>query len=87
MTRTPLPPGCVDMAALVGKRRVTRAMAERNRRRHVTPMLERPPIRGLVRLDAAGVWSAIARGEFPAPLRGPWGLAWRVADVQRYRRK
>ena len=75
------------MAALVGKRAVTRAMAERNRRRHVTPMRERPPVPGLVGLDAAGVWAAIARREFPPPVRGPWGLAWALVSLRHWTRK
>ena len=87
MIRPSLPRGYVDMAALVGKRRVTHAMAERNRRRHIAPMLERPPVRGLVNLDAAGIWAAIASGEFPAPIRTRGGLAWDAYKVHLWNRR
>ena len=87
MTRAPPLPVFVNMAALVGKRAVSRPVAERNRRLNVTPMYERPRIRGLVRMDAASIWAAISAGTFPAPIRLGGQLLWRKADVPNRRHK
>ena len=86
MTRAPLPNDYVQVAALVGLTRVSREQAARNRARGVHPMRPRDARAGLVPFDAAGLWEAIKRGEFPAPAIGPWGTAWRFDDVRHWRR-
>jgi hypothetical protein len=36
-------------------------------------------------VDAASLWDAVRRGTFPAPIRGPWGVAWRCETIHAWR--
>lgn len=83
----PPPPGTmVDIKALIGERRVTERQAAANRERWLYPRQPRPAKPGLVKLDATGVWEAIERRGFPAPVRGPKGLQWSLDAVLRWKR-
>lgn len=75
----------VDLKALIGTRRVTQQQAAANRERWAYPMQPRPAKPGLVKLDATGVWDAIKRRGFPAPVRGPKGLQWSLDAVLRWK--
>lgn len=77
MTRAPLPPGYVDVSALLG----TRAP------RHPRQRVKRGTVRPIVPFDAATLWRHVKAGAFPAPTRTPGGLAWRLVDVRQWRPK
>ena len=74
INRAKPPQGHVTLRDLIGLRAV------------VHPMRPRPKQAGLLPLDAAGVAEAVAAGALPAPVRGPWGLAWTLDAVYRWRR-
>ena len=45
--------------------------------------IRRPEVEKLVRLSRSTLYSMIARGEFPAPVKlGRRAVAWRVADIE-----
>lgn len=81
MIRARLPPDHVGIAALIGTRAVAPQQADSTRVRQ-----PRGAAPGLVNMDARELWEAIAAGEFPAPARGPWGVAWKLDDVYHWRR-
>ncbi len=35
--------------------------------------------------DASSLWSAVARGEFPTPVRGDWGCGWPRQTIEAWR--
>lgn len=45
------------------------------------PCRPRAPRRGLLCIDAAGMWQAVLRGELPQPQHGPRRYAWPRAAV------
>lgn len=87
MARPQLPPGLVRIHALIGSRGITARAAARNRAaRRWWLGTERPGCPGLTPYtEAAALWAAVAADEFPQPVAGPWGVAWRIADVERWR--
>lgn len=83
--RAPLPPGHVRMIDLLGVCPVGYPIADDNASRWVHPMRPRRGRPGLVPFNAPGLWRAIRAGKFPAPVSGPWGVAWQLAAVDRWR--
>lgn len=83
MTRAPLPPGLLTVGQLLPLRPFS---VIRFGERYTRPRREwRPPLTPFP--DAASLWTAVGRGEFPAPVRGPWGIAWALADVLLWRQR
>jgi hypothetical protein len=86
MSRPPRPPGVVSLRRLIGRRE----LLERDARRQQAAGLwcrahDREP--GLTPFtEAVTLWAAVRRGEFPQPLRGPWGMAWCADAVKTWRR-
>ena len=84
MSRAPLPPGLLTVGELLPRRPYSTV-----RVRGYTCI--RPPPEWREPLtpypDAASLWAAVGRREFPAPVRGPWGIAWTAEDVQHWRRR
>ncbi len=86
MARPELPPGLVRIHALIGTRAVT-ARDARPRGGRWWALWPREGVAGLTPYtEAAALWTAVAAGEFPQPVAGPWGVAWRLADVERWHR-
>jgi hypothetical protein len=85
MHRTEPPTGHIGIHELIGVRPVSREQAAANavRRRH--PMRPRPGRRGLIELSAPDLWAAVDAKTFPAPVQGPWGFAWPLEAVLRWR--
>lgn len=75
MTRPRLPHDMVRIHTLIGRparvEQLPGCHPRRVRGRH-----------GCTHYRTAGVlWMAVEQGHFPAPVRGPWGTAWRAGDV------
>lgn len=75
INRAPPPHGHVSLREVIGLRAV------------VHPMRPRPRQAGLLPLDAAAVAAEVAAGALPAPVRGPWGLAWPLEAVRQWGRR
>ncbi len=75
------------VADLIGRRAVTPAQADHNRKhwpawRLIHGLNPRDAAPGLTYYrEAVELWAAVERGEFPPPTAGPWGLSWPRADV------
>lgn len=81
------PPDHVRVRDLIEPRRFTPEQRADYVRAHPWAPRSRPSGRGLALFrDAATLWAAVAAGLFPAPVRGPWGLAWPLDAVYRWRR-
>lgn len=86
MTRAArMQPGHVRVADLVGARPVTYSQAAANAAQGVHPRHHRRGRPGLVPLGPAALWDLVRSGLFPAPVRGDWGLSWRLDDVLDWR--
>lgn len=80
MNRAPLPPGLVTVHDLIPVRPLVSVFRGKPFIRERRPNYPLTPY-----TDAAALWHAVKRGEFPAPVRGPWGIAWRRETVNAWR--
>jgi hypothetical protein len=82
VSRAPLPPGLLTVGELLPRRPYSTVRINGQLR---PPPDWRPALTPFP--GAPELWLAVRRGEFPAPVRGPWGVAWSLDDVQTWRRR
>lgn len=85
------PPRWLTVRDLIGSPGIGAAQAKRHRAarpagsRALSGLNPRVGLPGLSPYRAAvDLWAAVERGDIPPPQRGPWGLAWRREDVERW---
>jgi hypothetical protein len=80
-----LPTGMLTVGQLLPRRPFTVMRIGRHWHTRERPPEWQPPLTPYP--DAASLWAAVGRGEFPPPVRGPWGIAWAQDDVLRWRHR
>ncbi|CAM5795670.1 hypothetical protein [Rhizobacter fulvus] len=85
MHRPELPTGHIGIHELIGVKPVTREQAAQNAMRRRHPMRPRPGRVGLIDMGAPALWALVDSGDFPAPVVGPFGNAWPLEAVLRWR--